>query len=69
VLDERLPGVSGLAALARLRARGVGLPAVLITTHPLPILREAARAAGVEILEKPLLGDGLVRWIRGALEA
>jgi FixJ family two-component response regulator len=60
VIDERLPGVSGLEALRQLRARGVRLPAVMITSHPTPQFRRAADAAGVAILEKPLLGETLV---------
>ena len=59
VLDERLPGISGLDTLRQLRARAVDLPAILITTHPGPVLRAAAQRAGVRILEKPLLGETL----------
>jgi len=60
ILDERLPGNSGLDVLNELRARGVRLPAAIVTTHPKPSLKAAAAAAGVPILEKPLLGDTLV---------
>jgi FixJ family two-component response regulator len=67
VLDERLPGISGLETLARLRAQGVRLPAVLITTHPGPRFRAAAAEAGVPILEKPLMDDALVASVRAAL--
>lgn len=66
VLDERLPGAGGLATLAQLRARGVGLPALLITTNPDRALRSTAAAAGVSIIEKPLLGDTLFDAIRQA---
>jgi FixJ family two-component response regulator len=67
VIDERLPGVSGLQALRKLRARAVALPAVLITSNPKAALRQAAAAAGVPIVEKPLLGDALLGSIRAAL--
>jgi FixJ family two-component response regulator len=67
VVDERLPGQSGLAALLDLRRAGVTLPAALITTNPKPPLRAAAARAAVPILEKPLLGDALIGWLRGAL--
>jgi FixJ family two-component response regulator len=69
VLDERLPGISGLEALAQLRRRGSRLPAVVITSHPGPRLRSAAASAGVPILEKPLMGEGLVNSVRAALAA
>jgi len=67
VLDERLPGVSGLATLAQLRERRLASPAILITTHPGPFLRETARKAGVPIVEKPLLSDTLVAAIEAAI--
>ena len=67
VVDERLPGIGGLAAVDQLRRRNVTLPALLITTNPNRSLRNAARAADVPIVEKPLLGDTLLRSIRAAL--
>lgn len=67
VLDERLPGVSGLDTLRQLRRRSIDLPAILITSHPGPALREAAAQAGVPILEKPLLAETLVAAIHHAL--
>jgi FixJ family two-component response regulator len=68
VLDQNLPGMSGLDLLAVLRARRIDLPAVLITTHPNAALRRRAAQSGVAIIEKPLLGDTLVQGVRAALE-
>ena len=68
VIDQRLPGMDGLAALSRLRERDNHLPALLITSHPQPALRAAASAAGVPIVEKPLMGQTLRDSIRKALE-
>jgi FixJ family two-component response regulator len=67
VLDQRLPGISGLEALRQLRARHVESPAILITSHPQRSVVEAAAEAGVPIVEKPLLGDALLRDIHRAL--
>ena len=61
VVDQRLPGLSGLDLLERLRQRGETAPALLITSNPGAIVRARARAAGVEIVEKPLLQDVLTR--------
>jgi len=61
ILDQKLPGLSGLDLLERLRARAVVAPALLITTHPSAETRRRALAAGVEIVEKPLLDDALAR--------
>lgn len=69
VIDERLPGMSGLEALNQLRSRGVQLPAALVTSHPTAALRAAAAAAGAPILEKPLMGETLVEAIREGLAA
>jgi FixJ family two-component response regulator len=61
VLDVNLPGLSGLALLERLRLMGEKAPAVMITTHPSAVMKVRARAAKAEILEKPLVGDALLR--------
>lgn len=67
VLDHNLPGMDGLALLERLRATGVRLPAILITTNPRTDLRNRAAEARVPIIEKPLLTDALLTTIRKAL--
>lgn len=67
VLDYHLPGVDGLELLERLRVNGVRMPAVLITTNPRANLRARAAAAGVPIIEKPLLTDALLTAVRSAL--
>jgi FixJ family two-component response regulator len=64
VLDQKLPGMSGLALIAALRARDVAAPAILITSNPNALLRREARAAGVEIVEKPLLDGVLASKVR-----
>lgn len=67
ILDHNLPGMDGLALLEGLRATGVRLPAILITTNPRAALRNRAAAAGVPIVEKPLLTDALLTTVRKAL--
>lgn len=64
VIDYKLTGVDGLASLEELRRRGVGLPAILITSYASPQLRARARLARAAIVEKPLLGDALAAQIR-----
>jgi FixJ family two-component response regulator len=61
VLDQRLPGLDGLALFEQLRRCGVDAPALLITTNPTERMRGRAQSAGMEILEKPLIGDSLIR--------
>ena len=67
VLDQNLTGLTGLEALAVLRARMERLPAVLITSHPRISTRETAAALGAVIVEKPLLGESLSAAINAAL--
>lgn len=63
VLDQRLPGMSGLDLLEQLRRRGETAPAVLITSNPGALTRARAMASGVDIVEKPLLEGMLTRKI------
>jgi FixJ family two-component response regulator len=67
VIDQRMPGMSGLDLVASLRERHVVLPAILITTNPNAAVQRRAADAGVPVVEKPLLGDALSRRIREAL--
>jgi two-component system response regulator FixJ len=67
VIDQNMLGMSGLEVLATLRGRNVHIPAILITSHPNPILSQRAASAGVSIVEKPLLGSALIDGIRHAL--
>jgi two-component system response regulator FixJ len=59
--------MNGLDLLSELRRRKVDLPAILITTHPTSAVRNRAAAAGVHVIEKPLLNDTLFHGIRAAL--
>jgi|CXWL01.1.fsa_nt_gi FixJ family two-component response regulator len=68
VLDQKLPGMTGLALIAALRALDVAAPAILITSNPTAALRREARAVGIEIVEKPLLDGVLATKVREAVE-
>jgi two-component system, LuxR family, response regulator FixJ len=67
LIDCFMPGMSGLELLDEVRSRGVTLPAILITGHPSPTLRKRAVDTGIPLIEKPLLGNGLVETIRCAI--
>jgi FixJ family two-component response regulator len=64
VLDDRLPGMSGMDALEILRRRGVDIPTIVITSAPDPALRRRALLANARLIEKPLLSDLLLGAIR-----
>lgn len=67
VIDQYLGGLSGVETLERLRARGVTLPALMITSDLKAGLRTRAAVLGAIIVEKPLFGDILSREIQAAL--
>ena len=68
VIDQNMPGMSGLDTVRQLRDRNVSVPAILITGHLSAFLRARAFAAGIGVVEKPLLGNALVEGIRGAIK-
>ena len=68
VIDYRLPDMNGVDMLAKLRARGVTTPAVLITSAPGEALVRRAAEADVPIVEKPLLGNTLNRALDAVFE-
>jgi FixJ family two-component response regulator len=68
IIDQNMPDMTGLAAVAELRRRQVSAPAILITSHPTAALRQRAAQAGISIVEKPLLGNALLERIMGVVD-
>ena len=68
VIDQRMPGMSGMELIARLRERQIATPAILIVSQPNDVLSARAAKAQVPIVEKPLLNDMLVDKIREACQ-
>jgi FixJ family two-component response regulator len=64
VIDQRMPGMSGMELIADLRRRNVSTPAILIISQPNRVLSARAAEADVPIVEKPLLNNALVDKIR-----
>jgi len=69
LVDYRLPHMDGLTLVGRLREQGVAAPAILITAKPDEQCRRRASAAGVAIVEKPLVAEELKQRIQAALAA
>jgi two-component system, LuxR family, response regulator FixJ len=69
IVDLHLPGMSGLDLLDALQRGSVRAPALLVTSNPSPATRERARAANVEIVEKPLIDEALARKVRQHMDA
>lgn len=67
VIDQMLPGINGIDLIAELRDRKLMVPVILITTHPNLALIKCTASAGVQIIEKPLLGTVLLDGIHQAI--
>jgi two-component system, LuxR family, response regulator FixJ len=67
VVDQKMPGMSGLELIEKLRHRLIAAPAILIISQPSAALSARAATAQVPIVEKPLLGNTLLDRIREAL--
>lgn len=66
VIDEKLPGMNGMELVTALRRQHMSAPVILITSAPPKALQQRAAAAGIPIVEKPLLGNALLDRIRAA---
>ena len=64
IIDQRMPGMSGMEVIAELRERKVSIPAILVISQPNKVLSARAAEAQVPIIEKPLLSNALVEKIR-----
>jgi FixJ family two-component response regulator len=60
ILDQQMPGLTGLELVERLRSEGIMLPILLVTAWPSPAIVARAAELGIEgVLEKPP-GEGEV---------
>jgi two-component system response regulator FixJ len=68
VTDVRMPGLSGLDLVKRLKELGVSLPVVVITGHAdVPVAVEAMKAGVVDFIEKPFDDELMIKTVRQAL--
>lgn len=66
VIDQRMPGMTGMELIDELRQLKIFTPVVLIISAPNKALSERAAKAAIAIVEKPLLGNALIECIREA---
>jgi FixJ family two-component response regulator len=70
VLDQRMPGLSGVQLQRELRERGDRVPVIMVTAHRgLPEADKAYLYGAYAVLGKPVDGTELEGWIRRALDS
>ncbi|HEY0300633.1 MAG TPA: response regulator [Rhizomicrobium sp.] len=67
ILDVHMPGMSGIALLGMLWARGVTTPVIVLTGRADTFLESAVRRGGASLLNKPPDGDELLTLVKAAL--
>ncbi len=67
VVDYRMPLMNGLDLITRMREKRNKLFAILITGYPDEEIDERAAKAGIRVIRKPHLDDGLLEGIREVL--
>ena len=69
VTDVRMPGMSGIDLLHRLRQTDKRLPVVIMTGHgDIPMAVEALKAGAFDFLEKPFEDEQMISIVRSAVE-
>lgn len=66
VIDQKMPGMTGLELIGKLRERNIASPVILIADQLSAALSARAASAQVPIVEKPLLGNALLERIQEA---
>jgi two-component system response regulator FixJ len=68
ITDVRMPEISGVQLIGRLKALGVPDPVIVITGHAdVPLAIQAMKAGVADFLEKPFSDDAIVSAVQSAL--
>jgi two-component system response regulator FixJ len=69
ITNVRMPGISGIDLLRRLRELKISVPVIVITGHgDIPLAVEAMRLGAIDFLEKPFDDEVLIASVTAALK-
>ena len=69
ITDIRMPEITGIELLHRLKQRAPSLPAIVITGHgDVPLAVEAMKAGAIDFIEKPFDEQAILNAVKIALE-
>jgi FixJ family two-component response regulator len=63
VLDQNLPGMSGLDLIRQLRAEGVWTPIIMVSGNGKQLVAAATGAGVTAVLRKPISAEALEQWL------
>lgn len=67
ITDVRMPDMSGIELLQRLRTKDIKLPVIVITGHgDIPLAVEAMKSGAIDFIEKPFAEEAIIRAVRSA---
>jgi len=70
VVDIRMPGMDGMALLARVKELGIGMPIIVVTGHgDIALAVRAMKAGAVDFIEKPYTNDTILDVVGRAFAA